>query len=48
VVTLDGTSAPESRLGPIRRDGDGLDWLPVRIPAASRPRRLEIARRRIP
>ena len=44
VVTLDGTTAPDSRLGPIRRDGDGQDWLPVRIPAAPRPRRLEILR----
>jgi hypothetical protein len=43
-VTLDGTSAPQSRLGPVRRDGDGLDWLPVRIPASPRPRRLEILR----
>jgi len=44
VVTLDGTTAPDSRLGPMRRDGDGQDWLPVRIPAAPRPRRLEILR----
>jgi len=42
VVTLDGTGAPESRLGPIRRDGDGVAWLPVRIPASPRPRVLEI------
>ena len=44
VVTLDGTRAPESRIGPLRRDGDGRDWLPIRIPAAPRPRRLEIVR----
>jgi putative isomerase len=43
VVTLDGTPAPESRIGPIRRDGDGRDWLPVRIPASPRPRVLAIA-----
>jgi putative isomerase len=43
-VTLDGTGAPGSRLGPVRRDGDGRDWLPVRIPASPRPRRLEVAR----
>jgi Mannosylglycerate hydrolase MGH1-like glycoside hydrolase domain len=42
VVTLDGTRAPESRLGPIRRDADGLAWLPIRIPAAPRLRRLEL------
>ncbi len=42
VVTLDGTRAPDSRLGPARRAGDGVDWLPVRIPASPRPRRLEI------
>jgi putative isomerase len=42
VVTLDGTQAPESRVGPLRRDGDGRDWLPVRIPASPRPRRLAI------
>jgi putative isomerase len=45
-VTLDGTPAPESRIGPIRRDGDGRDWLPIRIPAASRPRVLGIASQR--
>jgi len=44
VATLDGTSAPESRLGPIRRDGDGQDWLPIRIPASPRPRVLEVVR----
>jgi hypothetical protein len=44
VVTLDGTRAPESRLGPLRRDGDGRDWLPVRIPHSPQSRRLEIAR----
>jgi hypothetical protein len=44
VVTLDGTSAPESRLGPIRRDDDGLTWLPIRIPASARSRRLELVR----
>jgi len=43
-VTLDGTRAPESRLGPIRRDGDGLGWLPIRIPPSPRPRVLEINR----
>jgi hypothetical protein len=42
VVTLDGTRAPESRIGPLRRDGDGRDWLPVRIPHSPRPRVLEI------
>lgn len=42
VVTLNGTRAPESRLGPARRDGDGLAWLPVRIPASPQPRRLEL------
>jgi putative isomerase len=42
VATLDSTRAPESRIGPIRRDGDGLDWLPIRIPASPRPRVLEI------
>ncbi len=41
-VTLDGTRAPESRLGPIRRDADGLAWLPVRIPRSAQPRRLEV------
>ncbi len=44
VVTLDGTRAPESRLGPIRRDGDGRDWLPISIPRSAQPRRLEILR----
>jgi putative isomerase len=44
VVTLDGTRAPESRLGPIRRDGDSQDWLPIRIPGSPHPRRLEIVR----
>jgi putative isomerase len=44
VVTLDGTPAPESRIGPLRRDGDGLGWLPIRIPAAPRPRVLEVVR----
>jgi len=43
-VTLDGTRAPEGRIGPILHDGDGRDWLPVRIPAAPRPRVLEIVR----
>jgi len=43
-VTLDGTRAPESRIGPVRRDGDGRDWLPVRIPASPRPRILEFVR----
>jgi putative isomerase len=42
VVTLDGTGAPESRRGPIRRDVDGPDWLPIRIPASPRPRVLEV------
>jgi hypothetical protein len=42
VVTLDGTRAPESRIGPLRRDSDGRDWLPVRIPHSPRPRVLEI------
>jgi putative isomerase len=44
VVTLDGTRAPESRLGPVRRAGDGAGWLPIRIPGSPRPRRLEVAR----
>ncbi len=44
VVTLDGTRAPEGRIGPLRRDADGRDWLPIRIPASPRPRRLEIVR----
>jgi putative isomerase len=44
VVTLDGTRAPQSRIGPLRRDGDGLEWLPVRIPHSARPRVLEILR----
>ena len=37
VVTLDGTRAPESRIGPLRRDGDGPDWLPIRIPPHPAP-----------
>jgi putative isomerase len=44
VVTLDGARAPESRFGPVTRDADGVDWLPVRIPGSPRPRRLEIVR----
>ena len=44
VVTLDGARAPESRFGPVTRDSDGLDWLPVRIPGSPRPRVLEIVR----
>ncbi len=43
-VTLDGTRAPESRLGPLQRAGDGTGWLPVRIPGSPRPRRLEVIR----
>jgi putative isomerase len=45
VVTLDGTRAPDSRLGPVRRAAGGVDWLPVRVPGSPRPRRLEVARR---
>jgi putative isomerase len=44
VVTLDGTRAPESRFGPVTRDAEGLDWLPIRIPSSPRPRRLDIVR----
>jgi len=44
VVTLDGTRAPDSRFGPVARDGAGLEWLPVRIPRSARSRRLDIAR----
>ncbi len=45
VVTLDGTRAPDSRIGPVRRAAGGVDWLPVRVPGSPRPRRLEVARR---
>jgi putative isomerase len=44
VVTLDGTRVPDSRLGPARRAGDGVDWLNVSLPGSPRPRRLEVAR----
>jgi putative isomerase len=45
VVALDGTQAPDSRLGPLRLDGNGVEWLPIRLPRSSASRRLEIIRR---
>jgi putative isomerase len=45
-VSLDGTRLPASRFGPVSRAGDGLEWLPLRLPASGRPQHLEIARRR--
>jgi hypothetical protein len=44
VVTLDGTRAPDSRLGPVTRDGAGLEWLPIRIPRSARSRHFDIVR----
>jgi putative isomerase len=44
VVTLDGTRAPDHRFGPVTRDAQGLEWLPIRIPRSARPRRLDIVR----
>jgi putative isomerase len=43
-VSLDGTGLPASRLGPARRADDGVEWLPLRLPASPRPQRLEITR----
>jgi putative isomerase len=48
IVTLDGTQAPESRLGPVRRDGNGVEWLPIQLPRSPTPRLLEIVWRQIP